>query len=346
MNGGSVSQSPATTDINDHVEKIADHIVRIPLPLPLPDLKVVNAYAVLGDGGVSLIDPGWANERSEAALLAALDPLGAGRRDVRRILVTHQHWDHYSLGVKWRDQYGIELLLGRGEQHSIEAFVPEEGVHPKQVPMLRRAGAAVLAADVAGLDWEPYERGVAFSFPDHWLDDGEVIDCDGVHIAARATPGHTRGHIVFDDLAHGVMFTGDHLLPRITPSIAFERAPEKLPLRSYLGSLRLLLDMPDARMLPAHGHTDGTTRTRAQELLDHHRDRLQHVADLVDDGCATAFEVASRMTWTRRERTLDELNVVHRMTAILEVQSHLLLSVHTGALTRQDADGVDVFATA
>ena len=88
------------------------------------------------------------------------------------------------------------------------------------------------------------------------------------------------------------------------------------------------------------------TRTRAQELLDHHRDRLQHVADLVNVGYATAFEVASAMTWIRRERRLDELNVVHRMTAILEVQSHLLLSVHTGALTRQDADGVDVFATA
>lgn len=341
-----MSQSPASADIAGEVETIADHIVRIALPLPLPDLKVVNAYALLGGSTVTLIDPGWANQRSETMLVAALDTLGAQPRDVRRILVTHQHWDHYSLGLTWRDRYGIELLLGREERHSIDAFVPEDGVHPRQIPMLRAAGAPDLAAEVARLDWEPYERDVAFAHPDRWLDDGEAIDCDGVRITARATPGHTRGHVVFDDVANGVVFTGDHLLPRITPSIAFERAPEQLPLRSYLESLRLLMDLPDARMLPAHGHTLGATRHRAQELLDHHRDRLRQVADLIDAGAATSFEVAGKMTWTRRERTLDELDIVHRMTAILEVQSHLLLLVAQGALTLQDVDGVGVFAIA
>lgn len=345
--GGHVPQSTRITDVGEQVEQIADHVVKIPLPLPLPDLKAVNAYAVLGnDGTVSLIDPGWANEQSETALLAGLGTFGAQRSDVRRILVTHQHWDHYSLGVKWRDLYGIELQLGREERHSIEAYAPEEGVHPRQLPMLRAAGAEALAAQVAALEWEPYERDVAFTFPDRWLSDGDVIDCGGVDVAVRATPGHTRGHVVFEDAARGLMFTGDHLLPRITPSIAFERAPERLPLRSYLGSLRLLLDLPDSRMLPAHGHTGGTTQSRARELLDHHNDRLQHVTDLVVAGATTAFAVADRMTWTRHERTLDELDIVHRMTAILEVQSHLRLLVTTGALSGQDSDGVETFAAA
>lgn len=340
-----MSQSQVSAETGERVEKITDNVVKIPLPLPLPDLKVVNAYAILGDGGVSLVDPGWADARSEAALVAALDTLDVQRTDIRRILVTHQHWDHYSLGVRWRDLHGIELLLGRGERTSIEAFTPEEGVHPRQLPKLRRAGAGRLADDVAALTWEPFELGIAFSAPDRWLHDGDVIDCDGVPLAVRATPGHTRGHVVFDLADQEVMFTGDHLLPRITPSIAFERVPERLPLRSYLGSLRLMLDLPDARMLPAHGTTTGTTRVRAAELLDHHRERLQQIADLVDAGASTAYEVASRMTWTRRERNLDELNVVHRMTAVLEVQSHLSLLAHTGALTERDQDGIGVFST-
>jgi glyoxylase-like metal-dependent hydrolase (beta-lactamase superfamily II) len=325
-------------------EHIAGHVVRIPLPLPLPDLKVVNAYAIISAGGLTLIDPGWANDTSERVLRAALRALGADHDDVRRILVTHQHWDHYSLGVKWRDEYGIELVLGRDERHSIEAYDPQDGVHPRQLPMLRQAGAGRLAKEIAALDWEPFERGIAFTSPDRWLDDGEEIDCDGVPIVVRATPGHTRGHGVFDDVTHGMIFTGDHLLPRITPSIAFERAPEKLPLRSYLSSLKLLLDRPDARMLPAHGPADRATRDRTQELLDHHADRLKLVEDLVADGAATAFEVAERMRWTRRERSLDELNVVHRMTAVLEVQSHLDLLEARGALTGHDEAGVRFFA--
>lgn len=323
-------------------ETITDDVARIALPLPLPDLRSVNTYLLHSPThGVTLVDPGWAFPPAETALTQALDALGYVISDVERIVVTHQHWDHYSLGVQWRDRYGIELMLGREERHSIESFarLPHQ-VHPTQVPQLRRAGAFELAAEIDGLEWEPYERGVPFTFPDRWLDDGEVIDCGVATIAVRATPGHTRGHVVFEDSVHGLMFTGDHLLPRITPSIAFERAPQQLPLRSYLDSLQLILDLPDARMLPAHGATDRTTHDRADELLDHHATRLQAVGDLVAAGRSRSVDVAAEMRWTRKELALDALNPVHRMTAVLEVQAHLDLLEFQGWLASTDVDGV------
>lgn len=313
----------------------------IPLPLPLPDLTVVNAYAVGTETGVTLIDPGWATAESEARLIAGLAAFDYAPEDVRQILVTHAHWDHYTQAVKWRDQLGVELMLGSEERHSIEAFDALDGVHPSQVPVLVRAGARQLGRDVAALQWEPYELGMPFAAPDRWLVDGDSIDAGGATITARATPGHTRGHMVFEtsDLA----FTGDHLLPRITPSIAFERAPERLPLQSFLTSLELFLQLPDYRMLPAHGDVDHRTRERARELLDHHDERLSIVADLVGAGAQTAYEVASRMRWTRRERTLTELETVHRMTAVLEVQAHLDLLVTHEILRADHTAEVSVF---
>jgi glyoxylase-like metal-dependent hydrolase (beta-lactamase superfamily II) len=339
-----MSQVSQSAGVTPDLEEIAGHVFRVPLPLPLPDLKAVNAYIVTGPDGVTLIDPGWAYEPSEVALRSALAALGAAPPDVRRILATHQHWDHYSLAVRWRDQFGAELMLGREEQHSMAAFTRLAGVHPTQVGMLVRAGARQLADAVDRLEWEPHERDVAFSPPDRWLDDGDVIDCGATTIVVRATPGHTRGHMVFDDTAHAMVFTGDHLLPRITPSIAFERAPEALPLRSYMSSLRLFLDLPDSRMLPAHGVADRLTRGRAVELLDHHRERLDRVADLVAAGAVTAFEVARRMRWTRHERTLDELGTVHQMTAVLEVLAHLELLATQGILTTHDSDAGCAFS--
>lgn len=339
-----MSQVPPVA--RDASETIAEHVVRVPLPLPLPDLKTVNAYALVGSDGLTLVDPGWAYEPGETALRTALATLGATPSDVRRILVTHQHWDHYSLAVRWRDEFGAELMLGHEERHSIEAFATMTGVHPLQVQMLLRAGAASLAREVDSLDWEPHERGVKFTAPDRWLYDGEKIDCGGVTITARATPGHTRGHFVFDDRDHGVAFTGDHLLPRITPSIAFERIPERLPLRSYLSSLLLFLDLPDSRMLPAHGPSDGATRERAAELVAHHRTRLNVIGELVAAGATTAFDVASRMRWTRHDRALGDLDVMHRMTAVLEVLSHLELLVYENALSSRQHDGIDVFTPA
>lgn len=316
--------------------------MRIPLPLPLRDLRVVNSYAVGTAGGVTLIDPGWASRESETMLLTALDSMGYAPTDIRQILVTHAHWDHYTQAVKWRDELGVELLLGAEERHSIEGFDALAGVHPNQVPVLIRAGAQELARAVAALRWEPYERDMPFTAPDRWLSDGDLIDADDVTITARATPGHTRGHTVFE--ASGMAFTGDHLLPRITPSIAFERVPERLPLRSFLRSLQLFLHLPDARMLPAHGDTDQRTRQRAQQLLDHHDARLTTIADLVAAGASTAFEAARRMRWTRSERSLSELETIHQMVAVLEVSAHLELLVSTGVLRAEESGEVTTFA--
>jgi len=327
-------------------EAVDDQVVRVSLPLPLPDLKVVNAYVIAGSDGLTLIDPGWAWPQSESVLRTTLDEMGAQPSDVRRILVTHQHWDHYSQGVRWRDEFGAELMLGREERHSIAAFTPTGPIHPAQVTLLARAGAPGLARALEALEWETYERDVKLAPPDRWLDDGDEIDCGATTILVRATPGHTRGHVVFEQVDRGIVFTGDHLLPRITPSIAFERAPEQLPLRSYLSSLRMFIQLPDSRMLPAHGGTDRSTQGRAQELLEHHRDRLDRVAALVAAGSVSAHEVALQMRWTRRERLLGELDVMNQMTAVLEVLSHLELLVVQGVLTTHVEDDRAVFAPA
>ncbi len=48
------------------------------------------------------------------------------------------------------------------------------------------------------------------------------------------TPGHTRGHVVFSDPASRLLFTGDHVLPTITPSIGFEPVATDNPLGDFL----------------------------------------------------------------------------------------------------------------
>ena len=80
-----------------------------------------------------------------------------------------------------------------------------------------------------------------------------------------ATPGHTQGHVVFRDEAAGLLFAGDHVLPHITPSIGFEAVPVELALGHYLRSLRLVREMPDMRLLPAHGPVRPSVHDRVDE---------------------------------------------------------------------------------
>ena len=318
------------------IERVSEHVSRIPLPLPMRDLKVVNAYVIRGADGLTLVDPGWANAESEALLVAGLRRLGSTPADVRRILVTHAHWDHYTLAVKWQRNFGVKTFLGRGERHTIEAFDTLTGVYPDQVRRLRRGGAGDLADDVEHLRLEPHERDMPFSAPHVWLDGGEQIECGAVTILAHSTPGHTRGHIVYEDRGAGLLFTGDHILPGITPSVGFERAPQRLALQSYLESLQLSRQWTRSRMLPGHGAITEDVGARVQQLLDHHDHRLDEIRTLVSAGAETAYDVARHLRWTRRHRKLHELGTVHGMTAVLEVSAHLELLVKQGLLASDD----------
>lgn len=303
-------------------EHIAHGIHRIPLPLPLDDLKSINSYAIESASGLALVDPGWATADTARVLNDAIEQLGYHLTDVTNIIATHSHWDHYTQAVAIRDQVGAKVHLGSEEKHSLTGFETLDGCYPRQVELLRAAGAAKLAEYIEALPFREHEIGIPLGDPDVWVNDGDVIHLDDRILTVHDMPGHTRGHVIIVDRSAGVMFTGDHILPRITPSIGFERVPEPLPLRSFISSLRTTLELPDAQMLPAHGPLAPSVHARAEELLDHHAERLAVVHDLAADGLSPC-EIARSLPWTRYARRLDDLDPVHQMTAILEVAAHL-----------------------
>lgn len=323
---------------------ITARVTAVALPLPLDGLTSVNCYVLHGDDETVLVDPGWSSPETESALLAALEALDLRPSDISRTLTTHHHWDHYTQALTWQRKHDLPVHLGRGDDHSIHAWHTLEGAFPRQVGLLESAGAGGLAAEIAALPVEIHEQGMDFDLPAAWLDDGSTIDLGGLTVRALATPGHTRGHLCFEVVEEQLLLTGDHVLPRITPSIAYEREPSPDSLTAYLGSLRLVSDLPQHRMLPAHGTIAGLAAPRAGELITHHAERLRVIRELVEAGRSTAFEVAGAMSWTRRDRQLEQLELTHRMTAVLEVAAHLTVLEQQGKVARADVDGIDHWA--
>jgi glyoxylase-like metal-dependent hydrolase (beta-lactamase superfamily II) len=322
-------------------EEVAAGVFRIPLPLPENALRAVNAYAIVGPDSIALIDAGWAWADALSQLRSGLAELGAELGDVRRILVTHVHRDHYSQALTLRREFGAHVALGAGERMSF-VLVHEPGatVNTRHIAGLRAAGAADLAVRVAaqfgarGFDLEGWE------YPDQWLPAGPVTLPGGRELTAVETPGHTRGHLVFYDVPAGLLFAGDHVLPHITPSIAFEPEPGALPLRAFLDSLRLVRQRPDAVLLPAHGPAGPSAHTRVDELLAHHDLRLSEALDALSGSVSTAYEVALVLRWTRHGRSLAELDVTNAMLAVLETVAHLELLEAQGRVERTVADGI------
>jgi glyoxylase-like metal-dependent hydrolase (beta-lactamase superfamily II) len=325
------------------VYRCAPGVHRIPLPLPNDGLRAVNVYAVVDGDGLTLIDSGWVLAQARDQLVAALADLGAGLGDVRRFLVTHVHRDHYTQAVALRREYGMRVALGRGERPALDALNRPGFSHPHG-ERLRRAGAEDLRRRLAGRA-ESKPDPTAWEFPDEWIDDGAefVVDAGAPGervLEAVATPGHTRGHVVFADPAGELLFSGDHVLPRITPSLGLEPAPTASPLADFLASLELMRTRPDAEMLPAHGPVGMRVHQRVDELLAHHAKRLDAVLAAVQEGRSTAYEVAAVLLWTRRDRRLDELDLFNAMLATLETAAHLDVLVERSAATVVERDGV------
>ncbi|GAA1858372.1 MBL fold metallo-hydrolase [Pseudonocardia ailaonensis] len=326
------------------VYRCAPDVYRIPLPLPSDGLRAVNVYAIADgsadDPGWTLVDAGWALQESRELLADAMAALGVGLAGIRRFLVTHSHRDHYTQAVTVRREFGAEILIGAGEEPNLALVSdPEYVSHSYDLSRLQRAGAAHIASTVA--DWSVDHDSGQWEMPDGWLADGTRLGVgSGRTLEVVETPGHTRGHVVYADDGNGLLFAGDHVLPTITPSIGFEPLPLESPLAAFLTSLRLLLERPDAELLPAHGVVGRRVHERVDELLAHHGERLDASLAAVREGRHTAFEVAGALGWTRRLRRLDELDLQNTMLAVNETLAHLDVLVERGALTRTDVDGI------
>ena len=317
------------------VETVADGVHRVPLPLPNDGLRAVNVYVVETADGLVLVDGGWAIPASRDLLVEALATLGADLQDVRRFLVTHVHRDHYTQAVALRRECGATVALGVDEKPTLDAL-HEPGRSPlrTQVDQLRRLGAPGLADVIAAAVADHRVDLSQWEAPDDWLSPGVVALPGGRALEAVATPGHTRGHLVFHDVASSLLFAGDHVLPTITPSIGFEPVLSPDPLGAFLSSLHVVRARPDARLLPAHGPVADSVHARVDELLEHHSRRLDQSHAAAAGRGVSAHDVASALRWTRRERALSELDPFNAMLAVFETAAHLELLVVQGRLTR------------
>lgn len=327
------------------IYQVAPGVHRMPLPLPMDGLKAVNVYVLETDDGLTLIDGGWAIPESRLLFEEGLANLGYRICDIRSFLVTHMHRDHYTQARAVGSMVGAPVVLGIGEKPTFDLMSGETPLTEDPIlTRLRLCGAESLAEQWRRL--MPAERPPMDTYgpPDQWLTEDTEIAVGRRRLQALSTPGHTQGHYVFADRAAGLLFAGDHVLPRITPSIGFEPAFVQQPLGDFLDSLAKVRALPDLRLLPAHGPVTSSTHFRIDELLEHHRVRLDQCAASVFAGRRTAWAVAADVPWTSRGKTRDELGPFDVVLAAFETLAHLELLVAQGRLGRGEAAGVVEFS--
>jgi glyoxylase-like metal-dependent hydrolase (beta-lactamase superfamily II) len=188
---------------------------------------------------------------------------------------------------------------------------------------------------------------VQIAHPDRTLDGGEEIACGKFAFKVIWTPGHSAGHICLYDRAHKILLSGDHVLPRITPSVGLHVRSTGNPLADYLDSLKLIGKLEAELVMPGHGDPFQGLPERTAELLAHHQRRLDEILSLLlrqADQYHTGYQIAAAMRWGAR-RAWDDLSGFERRLAVTETLAHVELLHARGQVEKNCADGAISYRT-
>jgi glyoxylase-like metal-dependent hydrolase (beta-lactamase superfamily II) len=315
---------------------------RLPLPLADSPLGHVNTYLIRADNGYLLVDCGWDTADTLQALQTHLRALDIRLPDIRHLVITHIHPDHYGLAGRLREITNAELSFHRLERLYIESrYVDAEQLMNAMREWLHLNGTPPAELDRLNRGSMGMMQRVQLAYPDVTLDGGEEIPCGRFAFKVIWTPGHAAGHICLYDRRHKILLSGDHVLPHITPSVGMHVQTTSNPLADYLDSLRLIGKLEAELVMPGHGEPFQGLPERADELLAHHQRRLDEIVALLarEPGrVLTGFEIAAEMRWSRR-RTWDDLSAFERRMAVTEALAHIELLHARGQLAKRFEDG-------
>jgi glyoxylase-like metal-dependent hydrolase (beta-lactamase superfamily II) len=282
------------------VERVRPGLWSVPVPIPNNPLRYVLVYVFETDRGPYLVDAGWNTDDAYATLVAGLGTAGFEVADVRGVLVTHIHPDHYGLAGRIREASGAWIGLHPADASLIEDRYDEpDDLLAKMSAMLRRDGAPpeeIATLTNASMPVRPW---VNIATPDILINDGDKPEFGGWDLTAIWTPGHSPGHVCLYEATNKLMLSGDHVLPRITPNISFHPQAGPDPLGDFLSSLDKVAAYDTTEVLPAHEHRFDDLQARTTALKAHHHARFEEIVTAIKEGRTTAWQIAEAMTWNK-----------------------------------------------
>lgn len=290
---------------------------------PMSNVRIGHAlsYMIEGERGeLHLVDAGVDSEKNWSSFVSSLRHIGRSVDDIASVTLTHLHHDHVGIAGRLKKATGVSIAMHHSDADSmrrrtwhLEPEMLTDALRDWGIPDDRKRAFHDSAVT-------PVAEGEA-SVCDRELVDGEILPI-GEGLTVVHTPGHTRGHIVVSDPRRRLLFTGDHLLPRITPGVGLGgRCSGDDPVGDYLASLAKIQKFDGYEVLPGHGGPFRGVRVRSEQIACRHRERdaeLQLLRSRAPD--ASVWEMASQMTW---RSGWHNLSGVHLFSALAQTAMYM-----------------------
>ena len=299
-------------DARTEVTEVAPNVLRMQLPISMPGLGHVNMYALIDDRGVAIVDPGLPGPASWKAIEDRLKSADLKVSNVHSVIITHSHPDHFGGVGKLVEESGATDVITHSafrswwaphshedagdseDEHVVHDLHPDDLPPPRdpsssstpwgggttpwgtksnfKPPLRRRLQYRLMASKVGR---NQIQRRMAPPNPTVRVKNGDVVKLAGREWFAVHTPGHTLDHLCLHDPEAGVVLSGDHVLPTITPHISGMNSGRD-PLGLFFESLDKVAALENVQLvLPAHGHPFPDLKARTDAIKEHHLERLE-----------------------------------------------------------------------
>jgi glyoxylase-like metal-dependent hydrolase (beta-lactamase superfamily II) len=276
-------------------EKVIPGVWRLRLPLPWPGVPHGNVWAVAADGGIVLFDTGIGGKGGLRRFDLALAQAGFGLEDVRLLVCTHSHTDHYGLAAPIVEGAGCELWMHpRWEHIRLHADDPAASLE-QRIEVARQSGVPASSLErYRERHKDDDDNGIdAIAEPDRDLVPGVEVETDLGAWQVYETPGHAPSHVVLHQPERKLMISGDHLLGRTV--LFFDHGHSPDPVGEFLRSLDEVEPLEVGLVLPGHGRTFRDPEAKIAEARRQVGQLLGKARESLTEGEKTAFEIVAEL---------------------------------------------------
>ena len=305
----------------------------IPLELPWSTPGNVNVYLLEENDGYVMIDCGVDGSEYLKLLEMHLNQLGITFNDIKLLVGTHMHIDHIGLSQRLRE-FDIPFALYKNSIDYLDEYNDWSIRFKDLIRMAKNEYTPVSFVDDLKSISTPLYAG-RLEKPDILLSEGRVKSIKR-NLNVVFTPGHDYSEISLYDEKTKIVFSGDHILPRITPFIPVQNENSNL-LKEFLDSLDKVDHLDHEIIAPGHGNIISNPHKRIEQMKLHHQRRSERILGFLKNEDLTGWEISNKLF----PRDLDSLNL---RLAFQETLAHLHLLKSQRRVEKNNKNGVNKWA--
>ena len=293
--------------------------------------NIVSLYIFTVKDKVVLIDAGYSMKYWKKAFYKAVNELQISLKDIDYCIITHEHPDHTGLVSELKRANPDVKICMHTIAHDLARLRDNLTKNDNLEEKAKERGELLISF---GFEKEEVDLIIQrfgtsmwrFEYfkPDLLLNnDDRIIDGE---LQIIHSPGHSVGHICVYYPKKGILFSGDHILSKITPHLGTLVIPgaeefnkknnyENI-LEHYLRSLDRIDELNSRIILPGHEQIIYNPHKRITAIKNHHQNRLYEISKIIENNPIPPLQIALRHFG-------DDLDQMNKILAISETLVHL-----------------------